>query len=140
MFKQTPRHWVGFLSDDDNGGLVLHDCESPDRSPHEVHLYHFSKAKIINHLKYAVKTRLRPLDEHELHQVEKVKTAYLDYKLRYFRHLIKHHESGFRHSIPTEFLRLSHTVVVGPWESFNGDPDWKLIRQEKNRWQDKSLN
>jgi hypothetical protein len=63
-----------------------------------------------------------------MRQVEKVKTAYLDYKLRYFRHLIKHRESGFRHAIPTEFLGLSHTTGNGPWESFNGDPDWKLIR------------
>ena len=131
MSKQSPRHWVGFLADDDNGGLVLYDRESPYRSPHEVYLYHFSKDKITNHLKYSVKARLRPLDEHEMHQVEKVKAVYLEYKLRYFRHLIKHRESGFRHAIPTNFLALSHTTGGGPWESFNGDPDWKLIKQEK---------
>ena len=61
-------------------------------------------------------------------QVDKVKEAYLEYKQRYFRHLIKHRETGFRHAIPTEFLSLSYTKGGGPWESFNGDPDWKLVR------------
>ncbi|NNK96448.1 MAG: hypothetical protein HKP41_19040 [Desulfobacterales bacterium] len=130
MSKKTPRHWVGFLSEDDSGGLVLYDRRSPDRSPHEVYLYHFKTDRILNHLKYTVKQHLQRLDEDELRHVEKVKAAYLEYKLNYFRHLIKYRESGFHHAIPTEFLGLSHTVGGGPWESFNGDPDWKLLRRK----------
>ena len=127
MSKQSSRHWVGHLTDDDHGGLVLYDRESPDRSAHEVYLYHFSSDKIINHFKHSVRIHLRPLHIHEMRQVEKVKEAYLEYKQRYFRHLIRHRESGFRHAIPMEFLSLSYTKGGGPWESFNGDPDWKLV-------------
>ena len=87
---------------------------------HEVFLYHFKADRILNHLKYTVKQHLRSIDEEELRQVEKVQEAYLEYKLRYFRHLIKHRESGFRHAIPTEFLGLSHTIGGGLLESFNG--------------------
>ena len=123
MSKQTPRHWVGYLTDEDNGGLVLYDRKSPDRSPHEVYLYHFSRDKITNHFKYTAKERLRPLDEHEMRQVQKIEAAYLEYKLRYFRHLVRYRESVFRHAIPMEFLGLSPTTGGGPWESFNGDPD-----------------
>ena len=129
MSTHTPRHWVGYLTDKGDSGLVLYDRESPDRSPHEVYLYHFSRDRIANHLKYTVKERLRPLDEHEMRQVERIQAAYLDYKLRYFHHLIRHRETGFRHAIPTEFLGLSHTAGGGPWESFHGDPDWNLIRR-----------
>ena len=128
MSKQSPRHWAGYLTDNDDGGLVLYDRESPDRSADEVYLYHFSSDKIINHFKHSVRKRLRPLNEHEIRQVEKAKEAYLEYKLRYFRHLIRHRETGFRHAIPTEFLSLSYTKGGGPWESFHGDPDWKLVR------------
>jgi hypothetical protein len=128
MSKQSPRHWVGYLTDDDDGGLVLYDRESPDRSVDEVYLYHFSSDKIINHFKHSVRIHLRSLHEHEMCQVEKVKKAYLEYKQRYFRHLIKHRETGFRHAIPTEFLSLSYTKGGGPWESFNGDPDWKSMK------------
>lgn len=120
MLKGSPRHWVGYLTDDDVGGLVLYDHESPDRSADEVYLYHFNSDKMINHFKHSVRKRLRPLHEHEIPQVEKVKEAYLENKLRYFRHLIKHRESGFRHAIPTEFPGLSHTIGGGPWELFNG--------------------
>ena len=77
MSKQSPRHWVGYLTDDDHGGLVLYDRESPDRSPHEVYLYHFSKDRITNRLKYSAKARLRTLDDHEMRQVEMVKAALL---------------------------------------------------------------
>lgn len=129
MSKRSPRHWVGYLTDDDRGGLVLYDRESPDRSPHEVYLYHFIVDKITNHFKHSVRKRLRPLHEQEMHQVEKVKAAYLEYKLRYFRHLVKYSKSGFRHVIPMEFLGLSLTTGGGPWESFNGDPDWQLVGQ-----------
>lgn len=129
MSKRGPRHWIGHLTDEDQGGLVLYDRESPDLSPNEVYLYHYKTDRIINHLKYTVKQHLRPLVLHELRQVEKVKSAYLDYKLRYFQHLIKHPESVFRHVIPVEFLGLSHTTGGGPWESFSGDPDWRLVRK-----------
>ena len=117
MLKGSPRHWVGYLTDDDFGGQVLYDHESPDRSTDEVYRYHFNSDKMINH---SVRKRLRPLHEHEIPQVEKVKEAYLENKLRYFRHLIKQCESGFRHAIPTEFPGLSHTIGEGPWELFNG--------------------
>ena len=129
MSTRLPRHWVGFLTKDKDGGLVLYDRASPDRSPHDVYLYHFSKDAIINHFKYSVKERLRPLRDHEMNRVERVKDAYLEYKLRYFRHLVKYRESGFSHAIPTEFLGLSHTSGGGPWESFHGDPDWELLRK-----------
>ena len=131
MPNRSPRHWVGYLTDDDDGGLILYDHESPDRSADEEYLYHFSSDQIINHFKHSVRKRLRPLHEHEMRQVEQVKEAYLEYKLRYFRHLIKHRESGLRCAIPVEFLRLSQTTGGGPWESFSGDPDWKFFRQEK---------
>ena len=61
-------------------------------------------------------------------RVDKVKNAYLEYKLRYFHHLVKYRDSGFTHAIPIEFLGLSHTSGGGPWESFHGDPDWELFR------------
>ncbi len=128
MSKQSPRHWVGYLTDDDHGGLVLYDRKSPDPSQHEVYLYHFNSDKIINHFKQSVRKLLRPLKEQEIRQAEKVKVVYLKYKQRYFRHLIKHRETGFRHAIPTEFLSLSYTKGGGPWESFYGDLDWKLVR------------
>ena len=105
-----------------------------------VYLYHFSSEKIINHFKHSVRMFLPALHEHEKRQFEKVKEAYLEYKQRYFRHLIKHRETGVRHAIPTEFLSLSYSKGGEPWESFNGDPGWKIIRQEKKLWQDKNLN
>lgn len=86
MPKQTPRHWVGYLDDEINGGLVLYDRKSPDRSPHDVYLYHYRTNEIINHFKYTVKEQLRPIDEHEKRHVEKVKAAYLEFKLGYLRH------------------------------------------------------
>ena len=128
MSKRSPRHWGGYLTDDDHGGLVLYDRKRPDRSQYEVYLYHFSSDKIIYHFKHSVRKRLRPLQEQEIRQAEKVKVAYLKYKQRYFQHLIKHRETGFRHAIPTEFLCLSYTKGGGPWESLHGDPDWKLVR------------
>ena len=127
MSTHSPRHWVGFLTIDKDGGLVLYDRASPDRSPHDVYLYHFSLDKIINHFKYSVKERLRPLQDQETNRIEEVKDAYLEYKLRYFRHLRKYRESGFTQAIPTDFLSLSHTTGGGPWESFHGDPDWELL-------------
>ncbi len=63
MSKQPPRRWVGYLDDEINGGLVLYDRKSPYRSPHDVYLYHYSTNQIINHFKYTVKERLRPLNE-----------------------------------------------------------------------------
>jgi hypothetical protein len=72
MSKQSIRHWVGYLTDDDLGGLVLCDLESPDRPPHEVYLYHFRSDKIISQLKHSVKMHLRPLHEQEMRQAEKV--------------------------------------------------------------------
>ncbi len=128
MSIPSSRLCVGFLTNDDEGGLVLYDRASPDRSPHDVYLYHFNKDVITNHFKYSVKERLRPLQDQEMNRVEKVKNAYLEYKLRYFRHLMKYRESGFTHVIPIEFPGLSHTNGGGPWESFHGDPDWELLR------------
>ena len=70
MSKQSPRHWGDYLDDDNHGGLVLYDCESPDHSPHEMYLYHFKTDRSLNHLKYKVKEHLRPLDEEELSHIE----------------------------------------------------------------------
>ena len=128
MSTQSPRHWVGFLNNDKEGGPVLYDRASPDRSVHDVYLYHFGRDTIINHFKYSVKARLRPLEDHEMHSGRKVIDAYLKYKLRYFRHLVIHRERGLTLAIPTEFLGLSQTNGDGPWEPFHGDPDWELLR------------
>ena len=129
MSKQEPRHWVGHLTDEHYGGLVLYDRQSPDRSPNEVYLYHYSTNKIINHFKHSVKARLRPLDNHEMRQVDKVKSAYLEYKLRYFQHYMQFIESRYAHTFPPEFIYLSYTMGGAPWESFRGDPDWELVNQ-----------
>lgn len=77
-----------------------------------VYLHQFSSDKIINHFKHSVRMFLPALHEHEKRQFEKVKEAYLEYKQRYFRHLIKHRETGVRHAIPTEFLSLSYSREV----------------------------
>ncbi|MFW2367793.1 MAG: hypothetical protein ACN4GW_15355 [Desulforhopalus sp.] len=75
MSKQSPRHWVGYLPDDDNGRLVLYDRKSTDRSFDELYLCHLNQVKTTSHFKHTVRERLRPLDEHEMDQAEKVKAA-----------------------------------------------------------------
>lgn len=130
MPKRTPRHWVGYLDDEVNGGLVLYDRKSPGRSPHDLYLCHFKPNQIVNHFKYTVRERLRPLNDHEMWHVEKVKAAYLEYKLRYFQHYAEFVESRYAYQIPSDFIHLSHTMGGGPWESFRGDPDWELAKSE----------
>lgn len=133
MAKQSPRHWVGRLSNYENAGFVLFDRRLPCRSPHEVWLYHFNSNQLCNHFKYPVREHLKVLAPDDVIMIEKVKTFYLEYKLRYYRELSEFLRSSFFYKLPEEFstLRYYDEGKGKDWyEFFYGDPDWELVKTE----------
>lgn len=131
MSATTPRHWVGYLSGDSGTELILFDRHLPCRSPHEVWLYHYRSNQLQNHFKYPIREYLRPLGKDGEELFERVKTAYLEYKLNYYRELGEFLRSSFYHKLPEEFITLRYydqSKGKDWYEFFYSDPDWELAR------------
>ena len=126
---QSPRHWVGYLTNKDNSSLVLYARELRSQSENSVCLYHYATNQIVKHDKEVVRPHLKPLRQSEFDKVEQVKAAYLETKLRYYRELAEFLRTSFIHIIAKEFdtLRYYDSGKGRYWyEMFFSDPDKKI--------------